>query len=137
MRLGKPIWLGAALALLLAATVADAHAFRCGTRVISRGDQAIKLLELCGEPDSVQSRLAQRSVVAHFGRIYPGFVEDIVIEEWTSPTGWPEFRIILLGEERRTICLADNHDAAVTAARSYAEAKGLPFADLSEDDYAR
>lgn len=77
----------ALLPLLLGVSV-PAHAFRCGTRIISPGDHASKVLEFCGEPDSVQSRLAQRSFVADVGRVYlPGFVEDVWIEEWTYNLG--------------------------------------------------
>jgi hypothetical protein len=62
----------------------------------------------------------------------------VVIEEFTSVTGWPEYRVDLLGDgERQTLCLADDHAAALTAAKSIAESKGLLFADLSDDDYAR
>jgi hypothetical protein len=76
----------ASAALLLAA--APAHAFRCGTRIITRGDHANKLLHYCGEPASVQTRLAQRSYTTDAGLIYvPGVFEEIVIEEWTYNLG--------------------------------------------------
>jgi hypothetical protein len=66
-----------------------AHAFRCGTRIITRGDHASKLLHFCGEPESVQSRLAQRALTTRdYGRVYiPGFVEDVWVEEWTYNLG--------------------------------------------------
>ena len=77
-----------ALLLLLLAASVPAHAFRCGTRIISRGDHASKVLEFCGEPDSIQSRLAQRSFVADVGHVFlPGFAEDVWIEEWTYNLG--------------------------------------------------
>lgn len=74
-------------ALLLAA--APAHAFRCGNRIVSRGDHVTKLLQFCGEPVTVQSRLTQRTFTTDGGRIYPfpGFVEDVVVEEWTYNFG--------------------------------------------------
>jgi hypothetical protein len=75
----------ASLALLLA--VAPAHAFRCGTRIITRGDPADKILRFCGEPVSVQTRLSQRAYFADRWRRYPGYVEDVVIEEWTFNFG--------------------------------------------------
>ena len=75
----------ASMVLLLAA--APAHAFRCGTRIITRGDHSDKLLHHCGEPDSVQTRFAQRSVFTSFGRYLPGIVEEVVIEEWTYNRG--------------------------------------------------
>ncbi len=74
-----------ATVLLLASL--PAHAFRCGTRIITEGDQAEKLLRYCGEPASVQTRHAQRTFVADFGRILPGYVEDVLIEEWTYNLG--------------------------------------------------
>jgi len=64
-----------------------AHAFRCGTRIITRGDHAEKILRFCGEPASVQTRLQQRAYVADFGRVLPGLFEDVVIEEWTYNLG--------------------------------------------------
>jgi Protein of unknown function (DUF2845) len=78
----------ATITLVAASMPAQANAFRCGTRVISRGDHASKVLELCGEPDSVQTRLAQRTFTSNYGRIYlPGFVEDVLVEEWTYNLG--------------------------------------------------
>ena len=88
MKGSRARWTRATIAVALLATSLSAHAFRCGTRVISRGDHASKLLHYCGEPDAVQSRLAQRSLVAHFGHVFiPGFVEDVWIEEWTYNLG--------------------------------------------------
>jgi hypothetical protein len=75
----------AALGLLLA--VSPAHAFRCGTRIITRGDPADKILRFCGEPTSVQSRVSQRGYVSDFGRVFPGVVEEVLIEEWTFNLG--------------------------------------------------
>ena len=75
----------AAMILLLA--VAPAHAFRCGTRIITRGDPADKILRFCGEPASVQTRITQRSYVSDLGRVFPGVVEEVVIEEWTYNLG--------------------------------------------------
>jgi hypothetical protein len=75
----------ATLALLTAA--APAHAFRCGTRIITRGDHADKILRFCGEPVSVQTRVSQRAYVSDFGRVFPGVVEEIIIEEWTYNRG--------------------------------------------------
>ena len=75
------------IATLLLLAVAPAHAFRCGTRIITRGDHADKILRFCGVPASVQTRLSQRAYVADFGRVLPGLVEDVVIEEWTYNLG--------------------------------------------------
>jgi hypothetical protein len=75
-----------ATALLLSA-VAPAHAFRCGTRIITRGDHADKILRFCGEPESVQTRYSQRAYVSELGRVFPGIIEEVVIEEWTYNRG--------------------------------------------------
>jgi hypothetical protein len=78
----------AALAItLLLLGVGPAHAFRCGTRIITRGDHAEKILKFCGEPTTVQSRFAQRSFISRYGRVYPGLIEELVIEEWTFNFG--------------------------------------------------
>ena len=77
-----------ALAVLLA-IAAPAHAFRCGNRVISRGDHVSKLRQFCGEPATVQSRVLQRTFTTDTGRIYtvPGLVEEILVEDWTYNFG--------------------------------------------------
>lgn len=72
---------------LMVLAVAPAHAFRCGTRIITRGDPAEKILKFCGEPTSVQSRLSQRAFIDRYGRAYPTHVEDVVVEEWTFNFG--------------------------------------------------
>ncbi len=76
-----------------------AYAFRCGTRLISPGDNADKLLHFCGAPVSVQTRLAQRSYVDDLGRTYfiPGLVQEVVVEEWTYNLGPHQFmRVVRL-----------------------------------------
>jgi hypothetical protein len=82
----KTLLTAVASSLLLLA-VTPAHAFRCGTRIITRGDHADKILRFCGEPASVQTRISQRSYVSDLGRVYPGVVEEVVIEEWTYNLG--------------------------------------------------
>ncbi|HEY8520359.1 MAG TPA: DUF2845 domain-containing protein [Gammaproteobacteria bacterium] len=80
--------LAAFLLALVASAPAHAHALRCGHRVIARGDHADKLLRYCGEPTAVQSRWAQRTLHANIGGVLiPGFVEDVLIEEWTYNFG--------------------------------------------------
>jgi hypothetical protein len=79
--------LSAVAAVVLLLAVNPAHAFRCGTRIITRGDPADKILRFCGEPTSVQTRVSQRGYVSELGRAFPGFVEEVVIEEWTFNLG--------------------------------------------------
>jgi hypothetical protein len=82
----RKLRLAIAGALLVAAT-APAHAFRCGTRIITRGDHADKILRFCGEPTAVQTRFQTRAYVNELGRVYPGLVEEVVVEEWTFNLG--------------------------------------------------
>jgi hypothetical protein len=80
--LRRPIAILVSSAALLAfASGAETQAMRCGSRLISPGDPAAKLRQYCGEPESVSSRLEQRGVFVH-GRYFPGFVEEVVVEDW-------------------------------------------------------
>jgi hypothetical protein len=72
--------------LLTIAAAAPAHAFRCGPRIITRGDPAEKLLQFCGEPASVQSRVVEMPHVTKDWRVYPG-IEEVLVEEWTYNFG--------------------------------------------------
>ncbi len=82
-----PKALPAVAALLLLLAVSPAHAFRCGTRIITQGDPAEKILRFCGEPTSVQTRVSQRAYMTDYGRVIPGAVEEVLIEEWTFNLG--------------------------------------------------
>jgi hypothetical protein len=73
-------------ALLLLAAAAPAHAFRCGSRIITTGDHADKILRYCGEPASVQVRVLQLPYVRDW-RPYPGMIEEVVVEEWIFNRG--------------------------------------------------
>lgn len=77
----------ATAALLLIAAAAPAHAFRCGSRIITRGDHAEKILQYCGEPVSVQTRLVQMPYVDERWVRYRGVVEEVVVEEWLYNRG--------------------------------------------------
>jgi hypothetical protein len=74
-------------ALLLLVAVSPAHAFRCGSRIITTGDHADKILRYCGEPASVQVRVLHLPYVGEHWRPYPGFVEEVVVEEWVINLG--------------------------------------------------
>jgi hypothetical protein len=75
-------------ALLLAAAASSAHAsFRCGARIITRGDHAEKILQYCGEPVSVQSRVVQMPFVTDDWRVYRGSIQEVLVEEWVLNRG--------------------------------------------------
>ena len=82
----KTLRVALAASLLLAAA-APAHAFRCGSRIITRGDPVEKLLQYCGEPVAVTKRLKQRSYFMESGVRLPGAIEEVVVEEWTYNLG--------------------------------------------------
>jgi Protein of unknown function (DUF2845) len=64
-----------------------AQSFHCGPRIIARGDPAEKLLEFRGEPTNIERRYAQRTAADRNGRLYPGFIEDVLVEVWTYNFG--------------------------------------------------
>jgi hypothetical protein len=76
-----------ALAALLLVATAPAHAFRCGARIVTRGDHADKILRYCGQPVAVHARLKQRSYVTESGIVLRGALEEVVVEEWTYNLG--------------------------------------------------
>ena len=82
----KTLRVALAASLILAAA-APAHAFRCGSRIITRGDPVEKLLQYCGEPVAVTKRLKQRSYFMESGVRVPGALEEVVVEEWTYNLG--------------------------------------------------
>jgi len=74
----------AVVALVL---TAPAHAMHCGSVVISNGDTVDKLLEFCGQPESVKTYPIVRTPVDSNGRVYHGFREELRVEEWTYNFG--------------------------------------------------
>jgi hypothetical protein len=95
--------IAACAALMLAAL--PAYAFRCGTRVITQGDPADKVLNFCGSPVSVQTRRAERPYIDELGRsyLYEGLVEEVVIEEWTYNLGPNQFMRLVRIENGRVV----------------------------------
>jgi len=79
----------AAASLFAAGGEASANALRCGNRVISRGDHAVKVLRYCGKPIAIESRVVHRRVVAFGSYVHPGLglLEDVLIEDWTYNFG--------------------------------------------------
>jgi hypothetical protein len=69
----------AVLALLV---TAPAEAMHCGPAIIGNGDTVDKLLEFCGQPESVKTYPIVRTPVDSQGRVYHGFREELRVEEW-------------------------------------------------------
>jgi hypothetical protein len=82
-----------------------AYAFRCGTRVITPGDPADKVLQFCGAPVSVETRHAERPYIDALGRSYlsRGFVEEVIIEEWLYNLGPNQLMRIVRIENSRVV----------------------------------
>ena len=88
MQIKRTAWILAVTASIGLLTSPAALALRCGTRLISEGDHQSKLLRYCGEPYSVESRTAQRALVANVGNVlFPGIIEELQIEDWTYNFG--------------------------------------------------
>lgn len=88
-----PVLAGAAAALLLVSFAPDAHAMRCGNRLISTGDPAVRLVAECGEPVQVTHATAVRRVPLvqrpDERILYRGGIEyrEVAIETWVYNFG--------------------------------------------------
>lgn len=66
---------------------APAQAMHCGSVVIGNGDTVDKLLEFCGQPETVKTYPIVRTPIDPNGRVYRGFREELRVEEWTYNFG--------------------------------------------------
>jgi hypothetical protein len=86
---GPKFWtLGALLAVALAAT--PAHAFRCGSHLVSEGDTRAEVRAKCGEPADFERRSVWRQpVVWLHGRPYHLSNDqiEIPVESWVYNLG--------------------------------------------------
>jgi Protein of unknown function (DUF2845) len=79
-----------ALGLGLAAA-SQAHAFRCGTKLVNEGDTRSEVVAHCGEPAEIERRSAilRRPLAWYDGRLYTvgeGFIE-IPVDVWIYNLG--------------------------------------------------
>jgi hypothetical protein len=86
-RSARPRPCHAALVVLALLAASPARAMHCGSVVISNGDTLDKLLEFCGQPESVKTYPIVRTPVDANGRVYRGFREELRVEEWTYNFG--------------------------------------------------
>jgi len=79
------------LVLVLAlAAAAPAHAFRCGTKLVTEGDTRSQVAAKCGEPTEVERRSVLREPITWIGgRAYRGGLglTEIPIEFWIYNLG--------------------------------------------------
>lgn len=64
-----------------------ADGMRCGTRLVSDGDNAYQVRSLCGDPDAVTSWVEYRSVKVRVGNAWIDRVVEVKHEEWTYDQG--------------------------------------------------
>jgi hypothetical protein len=74
---------------ILLLSINTAQAFRCGNRLISRGDSIIKVLKNCGEPDLVKHLAECVPIQSYNGRLeeYRSDCRMIYYEDWTYNLG--------------------------------------------------
>ncbi|HUO83423.1 MAG TPA: DUF2845 domain-containing protein [Gammaproteobacteria bacterium] len=83
----------ALLAFLLASAPARADAMRCGSKLVTDGDSAAKVLNRCGEPEQIVETLVYRTFrPLHFQgtHAFPVGIETtvgILVEKWTYNFG--------------------------------------------------
>jgi hypothetical protein len=94
----NPVGIVLGLVLFITFNTLPAHAFRCGTRLISEGDSKFRVLSTCGDPTHIEiweeERIYRdyrapryRDSENHIYR-YPAFVKQLVtIERWTYNLG--------------------------------------------------
>ena len=105
----NPVATISGLVLLIFLNSLPAHAFRCGTRLISEGDSKFRVLSTCGDPTHIEiweeERIYRdyraprhRDSENHIYR-YPAVVKQLVtIERWTYNLGALKFIRYLIFE---------------------------------------
>jgi hypothetical protein len=89
---------GAALWLALPPA---AEAMRCGNDLVSEGDLALEVRQVCGEPDDLRVHYETRlSRIYRHGRFIEA-VEEVEVEEWLYNLGPYQFIRILRFENGR------------------------------------
>lgn len=89
------------------AVAAPAHAFRCGTRLITKGDTRSEVQAICGEPAEIESRsvVLRRPFVWVHGKLHTvgdSFVE-IPVDVWIYNLGPQKFMRRLRFEDGRLV----------------------------------
>jgi hypothetical protein len=101
----------AAIVCMPAAVRGDSG-FRCGTgRLVSVGDRMAEVLDRCGEPDAVISRIEKRKVkhkvTRRVGNLEESVVEEreieVPIDEWAYDMGRYAFTRFVIFENGRVV----------------------------------
>ena len=83
------------IAVLLAGTLyaSPADAFRCGSRIVTEGDDISRVYHICGEPDAVQhwTEIRVRPTYRYGYRYAIDSPVEIQVEEWTYNLGARRF----------------------------------------------
>lgn len=101
-------FVAAALCAATLLTGSTAFAMRCGTRLVSDGDNPARVRSLCGDPANVSSRVESRSVTVH-RRLPDGSIVSesvmvsVEVEVWVYDLGPRRFMRELTFEDGRLV----------------------------------
>ena len=94
------------LFVLVTALAMQAHALRCGQRVVNVGDYAFEVAKRCGDPDYVQSRIAYPYRLAT-GRAHRAVIDyfpyPVMVDEWVYNFGVNRLVYLLEFENGRLV----------------------------------
>ena len=106
--MSKHAWaLGALSFVTLLATAGEAHALRCGTRLVELGDTQIYVREICGEPTQEMTRTESRTRTVGTalvrGRLFAtdSVTETVQVDTWIYDFGRTRFMEELVFENGR------------------------------------
>ena len=115
MRLGKILYFNKIqLPLILVLMLHSSFAFslstmRCGSNLVELGDDKFRVLEICGEPQSIQYRTKIVGSTLHHPRrtLDLEVYEEVQVEEWTYNFGRRRIRQSLLFENNILVEIKD------------------------------
>jgi len=83
------------------AAATNAWAFRCGRELVQVGDHKLDVLDKCGDPDSVEERIAVRGRRLNhpYGALQIEDYQEVLIEEWVYNFGPRKFKQFLQFED--------------------------------------
>lgn len=84
---------------------AGATSLKCGRNLINLGDHKLEVLDVCGEPESVNTRTIVLGNTVHFPHrtIDLQEYEEVQVEEWVYNFGSKRFRQYLRFENERLV----------------------------------
>ncbi len=68
--------------LVFVLSVGPAHALRCGTKIVSKGDHKTSVRFKCGEPEAVEARVIYRTLHLTYHLRGDQIIVPVAVEEW-------------------------------------------------------